>query len=1041
MKIPLPLLRTALFAACSVTAGLSAAVQPGFSESAVATGLTTPSALDIAPDGRIFVVQQNGVIRVIGNDILVDTPFATLAVNSDGERGLLGIAVDPNFASNHYIYVYYTANSPSPHNRLSRLTVNGNNQMLPNSEVALLDLPDLGSAIWHMGGALQFGPDGKLYISVGDHQDSAQSQSLTSLLGKILRLNSDGTIPTDNPFYNQATGINRAIWAYGLRNPFTTAFQPGTGRFFINDVGESNWEEIDDGIAGSNYGWPTTEGTFNQSTYPAFTEPFFTYSHSEGCAITGGAFYSPASNQFGAAYMGKYFYADYCSGWIHVLDPATKSVSEFATNLPFPINLRISTTGALYYVARGVPTGGGDPNGQGSVWKIENPTNQAPAISVQPQSQIIANGTPVTFSVSASGTQPLQYQWQRNSSNISGATASSYTISNVSPSDSGAQFRVIVSNNIGTATSNQASLTVPPGGPPVPVINTPLAGTYYNAGDTISFSGTASDPDQGPLPASALTWQVDFQHDTHAHPFIPATSGITGSSFVIPTDGEKSDNVWYRIYLTATDATGLRTTTQREIFPHKAVMTLATNSVGLNVKLDGQPKGTPASMLGVVGIVRTLEAYVQSLGAVTYDFDSWSDGGAALHSLSFPPNDTTYTAQYQVIKYLSDLSWVGTPSNGWGPVEKDTSNGDSAAGDGLPITIRGVTYPKGIGCHAPSQITYNLAGRYTRFVSDVGVDDETLGQGSVVFQVWTDGVKVFDSGVVTGTSPVQTVNVNVVGKNQLQLVVTNANDGQNDDHSDWAGARLTQPLVTIAATDSNAAETGDPGAFTVIRSGNTTSPLTVTYTVSGSATTGTDYNALSGSVTIPAGAISSQIIVTPIADNVSEGPEQVIVTLTSNGSSTYFLGAPTSATVTIADKPFDSWKFSKFAGNANNSQIACDTCDPINSGLSNLLKYSLNMDPMTGSLTGVPVVDRIAGRLRIQFTRDSQAIDLKYEVQGSDNMVSWSTIATSLNGQVPSGSAFSITETTGRYRTVTVVDNAAPNAAKRFLRLKITRTQ
>jgi hypothetical protein len=825
-----------------------------------------------------------------------------------------------------------------------------------------------------------------------------------------------------------------------LRNPFTTAFQPGTGRFFLNEVGESDWEEINDGVAGANYGWPTTEGAFTQGSFPGFTEPFFSYSHSGGCAITGGAFYNPAVNQFGASYTGKYFFEDYCQGWIHIIDPTTKAISEFATNLPSPINMKISTNGALYFLARGVGTGEGDPTGQGSVWKIENPTNQAPSINVQPQSQIIANGAPVTFTVSASGTQPLQYQWQRNSVDIQGATASSYTF-NAGPSNNGAQFRVKVSNNVGMATSNQAVLTVPAGGPPVPVISLPVSGTYYNAGDTISFSGSASDPDQGALPASALTWQVDFQHDTHAHPFIPPTSGITGGSFVIPTDGEKSDNVWYRIYLTATDATGLKTTVQREIFPHKAVMTLATNAVGLNIKLDGQPKGTPNSVLGVVGIMRTLEAYIQSLGAVTYDFDSWSDGGAALHSVSFPANDTTYAAQFQVIKYLSDLSWVGTPTNGWGPVEKDMSNGDSAAGDGQPITIRDVVYPKGLGCNATSTITYNLNSRYTRFISDIGVDDETNGNGSVTFQVWTDGTKVFDSGTLTGASPVQTVNVNVVGKNQLQLIVTDAGNGPTADHGDWAGARLTQPLVTIAATDPNASEMGDTGTFVVVRSGSTASPLPVTYSVAGSATNGSDYAALSGTMTIPAGAISAPITVAPIADTLSEGPEQVIVTLTSNSSSTYFLGAPTSATVTIADKPFDAWKFSKFGANANNSQVACDTCDPVKSGLSNLLKYALNIDPMSSALSGAPAVDRTAGRLRMQFTRDTTAVDLRYEVQASSDMVNWTTIATSLNGAVPSGSAFSINETTGTYRTVTVIDNAAPDASRRFLRLKVTRTQ
>src|SRR5207237_4089046 len=193
-----------------------------------------------------------------------------------------------------------------------------------------------------MGGATQFGPDGKLYLSVGDHQDSAQPQSLSSLLGKILRLNSDGTIPSDNPFYNQTTGSNRAIWAYGLRNPFSSAFQPGTGRFFINDVGENANEEIDLGARGANYGWPGTGGAFVQSQHPNFTEPFYVYPHgpndSIGSAIISGGFYNPAVAQFPSQYNGQYFFADF-SGWIHTIDPATGSATAFETGLSFPPGL------------------------------------------------------------------------------------------------------------------------------------------------------------------------------------------------------------------------------------------------------------------------------------------------------------------------------------------------------------------------------------------------------------------------------------------------------------------------------------------------------------------------------------------------------------------------------------------------------------------------------------------------------------------------------------------------------------------------------
>jgi len=202
---------------------------------------------------------------------------------------------------------YYTTNSGYTHNRVSRLTASSSNPDVAESgsETVLLDLNGLSGATNHNGRSLHFGIDGKLYISVGENANGSNSQTLGNLLAKLLRINSDGSIPTDNPFYGSASGQNRGIWAMGLRNPFTFAIQPGTGRIFINDVGKSTWEEINDGQAGANYGWPNTEGVGNNSNY---TEPFYTYNHSDGCAITGGTFYNPSVNQFPSGYVGAYFF-------------------------------------------------------------------------------------------------------------------------------------------------------------------------------------------------------------------------------------------------------------------------------------------------------------------------------------------------------------------------------------------------------------------------------------------------------------------------------------------------------------------------------------------------------------------------------------------------------------------------------------------------------------------------------------------------------------------------------------------------------------
>jgi glucose/arabinose dehydrogenase len=328
-------------------------VPAGFTDAVVASGLTNPTAMALAPDGRIFVCEQGGTLRVIKNGALLATPFLTVTVDASGERGLLGVAFDPNFVSNQLVYIYYTATAPTIHNRISHFTAAGDVAMA-GSEVTVMDLNDLSTATNHNGGAIHFGPDGNLYVAIGDNANGANAQSLTTRLGKMLRMTSSGGVPPDNPFVNQTGGPNQTIWALGLRNPFTFSFQNGTGRMFINDVGQNTWEEINDGIAGSNYGWPTCEGFCNPPN-PNFRDPIFAYANDAStCAITGGAFYNPQIVQFPAQYVGNYFFADFCGGWIRRLDPSMgNAVFDFATGISFPVDLQVSADGFLYYLARG----------------------------------------------------------------------------------------------------------------------------------------------------------------------------------------------------------------------------------------------------------------------------------------------------------------------------------------------------------------------------------------------------------------------------------------------------------------------------------------------------------------------------------------------------------------------------------------------------------------------------------------------------------------------------------------------------------------
>ncbi len=192
----------------------------------------------------------------------------------------------------------------------------------------------------------------------------------------------------------------------------------------------------------------------------------------------------------------------------------------------------------------------------------------------------------------------MSYQWQRNSVDISGATSSSYTLTNAQLSDSGAQFQCAVTNSFGNVTSNQAQLTVTQNNPPTASITAPANESLYNAGQTINYSGTGSDPEDPSIPASNFTWWVDLHHDEHTHPHVQPVSGSTSGSFSIPTTGETDDNQWYRIYLRVTDSGGLQNTTYVEIFPRKVTINLASNPAGLQLRLDGQAVTAPFSFVG-----------------------------------------------------------------------------------------------------------------------------------------------------------------------------------------------------------------------------------------------------------------------------------------------------------------------------------------------------------------------------------------------------------------------------------------------------------
>ena len=336
----------------------SARIPAGFSQRTVVRRLPRATDMAFAPDGRLFITLKHGAVRYRRTNGSVATLLDFSGkINDTGERGLLGIAVDPRFGTNHHLYLVYThrATGTEPiQNQLVRVTVR-NGKLAPGSERLLFRFPAL-RATNHEGGSVQVGPDGKLYVSHGENARAPQAQSLRTLLGKIVRLNRNGTIPRDNPFFARTNGRNRAIWVRGLRNPFKFTFDPRSGRGFINDVGAQTWEEINPLGKGRNYGWPIQEGPEDARR---FTPPLFAYRHggtqTTGCAITGGEFYRAAHRNFPARFVGDYFFADLCNGWVRRYDPGTDRASGFARGLGSPVDLEVGRGGALYVLTTGSP--------------------------------------------------------------------------------------------------------------------------------------------------------------------------------------------------------------------------------------------------------------------------------------------------------------------------------------------------------------------------------------------------------------------------------------------------------------------------------------------------------------------------------------------------------------------------------------------------------------------------------------------------------------------------------------------------------------
>ncbi len=731
------LLAGALGPLSNATPAAAATLPSGFQEQIVFSGLNQPTNIEFSPDGRIFVAEKGGIIKVY--DSLSDpTPdiFADLSVqvHNQWDRGLLGLALAPNFPTDPWVYVLYTYDAPlgqtapvwndvcaNPNGgdcivsgRLARLQASGNH-MTGTEQVLISDWCQQFPS--HSIGDLHFGADGALYLSGGDgasfsatdygqfgnpvnpcadppggsmspptaeggalrSQDVRTLTDPTGLDGAILRLDpATGAALPDNPLAGSGDANARRIVAHGLRNPFRFTIRPGTNEVWAGDVGWNTWEEIDrittptGGLL--NFGWPCYEGNANQSGYDSAnlnlceslysgagqTGPYYTYNHGskvvagESCptgssSVTGVAFYPSGGGPYPSTYNGGLFFADYSRNCIWAMMPGSNglpnpsNIITFAAGAAQPVDLAIGPGNELYYVDLG-----------GTIRRIRYFPGDTPPTAV-PNASPVAGPTPLTVNFDGSAsTDPdpadenlLTYQWDFTNDGTFDATGP--TAAFVYTTDGTYTAALKVTDTLGV--SDTKTITITAGnGRPAAVIDAPAAALTWAVGDTINFSGHATDPEDGTLPDSALTWQLLLQHCSaptvcHTHTLNTFT-GVASGSFTAPDHEYPS---YLQLVLTATDSGGLTGTSTVNLQPKTVDLSFNTNPTGLQLTVGSTSQTAPFTRTVIVGSTNSVSAPTpQTLGGVSYVFGSWSDAGAQTHVITAPTTATSYTATYNV---------------------------------------------------------------------------------------------------------------------------------------------------------------------------------------------------------------------------------------------------------------------------------------------------------------------------------------------------------------------------------------------------------
>lgn len=558
-----------------------------FERTVLVDGLSEPLDFVFLPndpenpnDGGILIAEKGGAIKLYKEGQEGTTTVVELPVKTDFESGIGGIEVDPDYATNHYVYVAYT-NGDTNEDMLSRFTLEGTQEDILASQVVLIRTNDAAGTSHH-GGEIYYeeNPNGKDYIywAKGDNNRGENAQELTNLHGKIMRVHADGTIPEDNPFVD-TPGARPEIYAIGLRNPFRFTTTPD-GQLLVGDVGGADWEELNLVTKGANYGWPNAEGTTIGS--PEYTNPVYTYAHATQPAGTGSitSVMVYTGDNFGEEYKDKVFIADYTAGWIKVLDLGP-NYSTFVSEQTLdgqagtPVKLVQGPDGNIYQLniypgelSVIAPAGG---NRAPTAVIGATPSNGLAPLTVDFSSE---------DSTDPEGT-PLSYNWDFGDGTSSTEANPTHTYT----TDGTKVVTLTVSDGQKT---DQATQNITVGSTPPKLGTITLdSGPTYNPGDTIAFSTTDATDDQETLPDSAYTWTVLFHHVDHVHPAATIVGQKSGS-IIVPTEshGAPGEETWYTVTLTVTDSSGLSTTSEPiEVRPNEA----SAVGRGLGTTVDEAP--------------------------------------------------------------------------------------------------------------------------------------------------------------------------------------------------------------------------------------------------------------------------------------------------------------------------------------------------------------------------------------------------------------------------------------------------------------------